>query len=244
MTGMMPAAALAYRRGDIARAKKTIALDFTDDPRRIFYDDIDAGNSMTIRTAIETHRFAIALPKVKELPWLSPATVSADDGGAIERVADLQRDYTGRNVIVSDTLEIRRDFVQGLHTVVTPRTISAAGWFEDEALDLGLVTMDVDNAAAAVVVNAMDDKPIHESARLLLTAIARSRLIDSNKRFVSEPVRGRVHLKNNAKSLHIVPLGSDGRRGKIVLLQKNDQGAFDIDLSHIGGTHWWIIEAK
>lgn len=246
MTGMMPAAALAYRRGDIARAKKAILLDFTDDPHRIFFKGIEAGNSPTIRTAIETHRFAIALPEVKELPWLQPSKITPAEDGSVERISDLKHDFTGGEgeVITSDTGEIRRHFVQGFHTVITPRTVSAAGWFTDEPVDLGSVKIDVDDAAAAVVVNAMDDKPIHQSQRLLLTAIARSRLIDSGKRYASEPVTGRVHLQHESGTLEVIPLAATGERGDPINLQRDGQGDFIIDLTQIGGTHWWLIEAR
>ena len=71
LTGVMPAAAILYRRGHVAPAKKTYHLALT--PDQLFYNPLSPKTSATIRTLVEQSRLTIGLPAVKELPWLTPS---------------------------------------------------------------------------------------------------------------------------------------------------------------------------
>ncbi len=236
--GMMPAAALLFRGGHVRPAIKTVAVQLSRDscllrgsgePEAVF------------RTLSLKHRVALALPGIAELPWLKPSPIPA---GAVV-VTDLDRDFVppGATALESDTGELRRDWKQGLLTIDTPKTQGAIGWLKGRPLGLRDVGINVQTPKAAVVVTSLDGKPIPDSGRLLVTALARmsKERADWREVAVSEPVTGLLGIRSKLPGLRLVPLAGDGTemaavRGTPV------KGGFRFELSADAGSHWFLIK--
>ncbi len=77
LTGVMPAAAIAFRRGHISPARTAYCLKLT--PQQLFETALSPERgTATIRTLLEQSRVTIGLPAVKELPWLKPSETSGN----------------------------------------------------------------------------------------------------------------------------------------------------------------------
>ena len=126
---LAPAAALLYREGHVSPAAKTVFVSLS--PHQAFYENVSDGTSRTLRTVPERHRLVLGLPVTKELSWLKPTAVPA---GA-ETVTDLDRDFIPPgNEVVSDTGQLRRDWVKGIYIVDTPKTQMVMGWVKGQPL--------------------------------------------------------------------------------------------------------------
>ena len=71
ISGVMPAAAIAFRQEHISPARTTYCLKLS--PKQLFETNLDPTNTATIRTLAEQSRITIGMPAVKELPWLKPS---------------------------------------------------------------------------------------------------------------------------------------------------------------------------
>ncbi len=71
----MPAAALLYRRGDVREAASVYA--FAPTPAQLFGRVISPATSVALRTAAEKGKLVIAMPQVRELPWLERSEIPA-----------------------------------------------------------------------------------------------------------------------------------------------------------------------
>ncbi|MEJ7637145.1 MAG: hypothetical protein WKF75_03925 [Singulisphaera sp.] len=160
LTGMMPAAAVAFRGGHVRAARQTYRFQPSRDQ---FLRHWTPENSASLRTLAETSRVVVAWPALKELPWARPP---AETPGAIV-VDDLDRDFlpSGRDFVESDTGELRRDWVQGVQTINSSMTQSASGWIGGRSIELEDVTFRIDTKKAVVAVTSLDGLPIRESAR-------------------------------------------------------------------------------
>ncbi|HWB73510.1 MAG TPA: hypothetical protein VG755_01115, partial [Nannocystaceae bacterium] len=110
ITALMPAAAVMFRRGDVARAKQTIVV--RPSVADTYLRARNPYNSAALRTGFEQSRVLVALPDAKELDWDRVDDLPA--GATI--VEDLDRDLLPKDStrVVSDTGEITRDFAEGI----------------------------------------------------------------------------------------------------------------------------------
>ena len=69
----LPAAALLYRRHDAREARTTYV--FAPTSTQLFDQLISPDNAVALRTAVEKGRLMIAMPPVRELPWLRPSEI-------------------------------------------------------------------------------------------------------------------------------------------------------------------------
>ncbi|HJN14432.1 MAG TPA: glycosyl hydrolase family 5, partial [Armatimonadota bacterium] len=67
LTAITPAAAIAFRRGDISEARTEYCLDL--DREQLYYEGLDPTKSAAIRTLAEQSKLTIGLPDVPELDW-------------------------------------------------------------------------------------------------------------------------------------------------------------------------------
>lgn len=237
LTGVMPAAALLYRRGHVSPAQKTYYLDVG--PELFFGRALTPETSATIRTLVEQSRLTIGLPEVKELPWLKP---TKPPEGAI-RIDDPDRDMIppGQFEVRSDTGELTRDWKRGIHVVDAPKTQAISGWIGGEDLQTADADFRFQTKKAVVALSSVDDEPLSQSRFILVTAIARVLPSDKNRMpMLSEPTRGTITLKTDVPNLQLLSLAADGKvvgREKL----KRDQGTVTIRLPSSGGTHWYAI---
>lgn len=237
LTGVMPAAALLYRRGHVGGAQKTYYLD--QDAEQFFGRASTPENSATIRTLVEQSRLTIGLPETKELPWLKP---TSPPQGAI-RIDELDRDMIppDQAEVRSDTGELVRDWRRGVHFVDTAKTQSVSGWIGGEELETTNARFQFQTKKAVVALSSVDDEPLSKSRFILVTAIARA-LPGGEKGapLLSEPTRGTITLKTEVPNLQLLALAADGRvAGRQDL--KYDGDSATIVLPDAGGTHWWVL---
>jgi hypothetical protein len=237
ITGMMPAAALAYRRGDVSPARKTYCLQFNRE--NLYMQGTHPSNAAGIRTLVEQSKLTFGLPDTPELDWDGKPEVASD----VEVVTEVDRDFipAGRNVVTSDTGEIARNWMEGYQTIDTDRTQAAQGWIGDQKLEMGEVTFNITTPKAAVAVSSLDGEPIRRSGRLLISAVARA-VASPNGRMplLSEPVAGTLTIEAR-EGLQLIPLLGDGTELGAIEAQRRG-GAYTIELPAERGTHWFLLK--
>jgi hypothetical protein len=236
--GIMPAAAMAFRRGHISPAKNTYCL--TRSREQLFYQDLNPKTCATIRTLLEQSRLTIGIPAIKELPWLVPS----DPSGATA-ITDPNHDYipAGQSFVRSDTRELMHSLKYGIQTIDTPKTQAVSGWVGEKTLKLADCTIRVENAKAVVALTSLDDEPLSKSRKILVTTVARA-ITDRRFRppFRSEPVVATVNLRSKAGALQLLAVGPSGKTTERVALQNGPEG-FTAQLPTPRGTHWYILES-
>lgn len=187
----LPAAALLYRRRDAEEARTTYV--FVPTPEQLFYQVISPSNSVALRTAAEKGKLMIAMPAVRELPWLKPSDMRAD----VKIITDPQQALAPSNAeeAVSDTGQLTRNWRQGIYTINTPRTQAAMGWIGGKTIKLADVEFDITTRNATVSVQSLDNKPIGSTATLMISLGARSIPAAHNATFRSEPVAGQLTIR-------------------------------------------------
>ncbi len=187
LISILPAAALLFRRGDVQPANTTYV--FTPSATQLFGQLISPRTSVALRTAVEKGKLLIAMPPVTELPWLQTSDVPE---GAVAfsdpNRSFLQQDATAA---VSDTGELRHDWTSGTFNVDTPRSQIAAGWIGGKRIALTDITIDMLTPNGTVAVQSIDDHPIRESNKILISLSAISLPSRQNKLpFHCAPVSG------------------------------------------------------
>ena len=239
LTGLMPAAALAYRQEHVSRARKTYCLML--DQAQLFDRALNPLTSATIRTLSEISRLTVGMPKVAELPWLRPSQPTAD----ITVLTDPDRDFipAGQDFVRSDTRELLRNWKFGIQTVDTPKTQAVSGWIGAKALQLQDATFSFTNKKATVALSSVDDQPLSTSRLILITAMARA-VVDPGKpaSMLTEPVTGSIWLRTKSKGLQLLALGSDGRvTDRTEPIQRD--GTLIVQLPTNRGTHWYLLKS-
>ncbi len=190
---VLPAAALLFRRGDVAAARRLHVLDVADP---------FAG--------------ADGAPQAQE--WWAPVSADAfrhrvavacgPPAGGGE--ADLRTGVGAPppeipEVLDADTGELSWDRHAGILRLAAPRVAGAVGWIGGREVAAGSVRVAVAAPFAAVLAQSRDGLPLQESRHLLVTAVARAAnegvawdgdtLLDEGHGPVhAEPVTGRVRL--------------------------------------------------
>ncbi len=228
----MPAAALMYRQAHVREASTSYVLDLGKDT--LFNQAISPANSAAIRTASELGKVQIAMPLVKELPWLKKSTLPADAKVIKNYQLPLLKDNATE--AISDTGEIRRNWDKGILTINTPKSQVASGWIGGETIALDDIEVSATTKNATVAVQSLDGSAINKSRHLLISLGARSVPSAGNKLpFYSEPVEGSLFIKA-PKGLKII---------KQSMLQKKDSvpfeyinGRYKIKLDSTIRTYW------
>ena len=234
--GIMPAAALAYRQQHVRSGDRTYYVNLNR--AQTYFRRTDAESSATIRTLAETSKVTIGLPDVPELDW----DVASRPGPGVEVITDVDRDFipSGQTYVESDTGELRRDWHKGIHTINTAKTQAASGWLGGETVALDHVRIELSTPKAVVAVTSLDDTPIADSAKILVTVVGRATTRERRPPFLSEPVIGTVQI-TAPPGLDVFPLESDGQR-RAPLTDAHASGVYTIELDQTTATHWFILE--
>jgi len=220
---MLPAAALMFREQHVAPAKKTYLIDLG---QRLWAEDISVKTSRALRTIVETSKLRIAMPAVKELPWLKPTAKPAD--AIIVTDPDFDAVPEGATKLCADTGDFCRDWDTGVFTVDTPRSQLASGWIGGREIALRDVTAKIDTANATVVLQSLDGQDIAASKKLLISFTAQSLTATAyHLPFYSEPVEGSLSIKAQPGLKAAAVLG-DGTRSPIEAPYANER--YDIKL--------------
>ncbi len=222
MVSLMPTAALIFRRGDVDRAKTTVVFAPGE---ALLMTSITPENSPALRTIAERHRLVIGLPKTPLLPWVN----GVDRGGVSDPAQPA--DGVGETSITSDTGQLKRDWIDGVYTINTPRTQAVMGWMRGREHKLGDITIRVSTPKATVSVTSLDGLPLATSKQMLLTATAQANMKGKPARVMAELVDGEVDF---TKPVRYQPLSPTGQRLAPAV-------AGPVRLSAATGTHWYIV---
>ncbi len=239
--GLFPAGALMFRRGDVALSAPPTAVQWSDNdvfglPQLSVWGGQPAYRSLCERTSVVT---ALSPPSgVKGIvgPTDFPATA-------------------GPTWTESDTGELRRDWVQGVGTIDSPRSQAAYGFLgEAGRIELTDVVLSVTNDFAVVSVTSLDTKPISGSNHLLVTAVGRAENTDTVYNLTHtklhaagrgpvlvEPVTGQVRIRNADTSFAVHAIGPDGSRTSLGAPAVSEEG-MTVDLSAAAATIFYEIK--
>jgi hypothetical protein len=181
--GQFPATALLFRKGYLAQGRPVVAEHrsmrqiwerslpvLAEDPG---YDPNRDGGDVAHRS----DRHGVADP----LAFLvGPVKVQYDSNPAETKVADLRRFVdAGRQIITSNTGEIRFDYGRGLCVIDAPCAQGSCGFLNKAgAIDLSAVTISSTNDYASVLVVSQDSAPLTKSRRVLVQVGTRARPSD------------------------------------------------------------------
>ena len=231
----MPAAALMYRRGDLKTANATYVLDLGKDG--LFNQPITPDNSAFIRTATELGRLAIAMPAVKELPWLQKSTIPSN--AKIFKDPNTSLLKAGSTEATSGTKELKHNWDKGYLSINTPKTQAVAGWIGGEKFTLDDVEITANTPNATIAVQSADDAPINKSTKIIISLAARSITeTDWQLPYLSEPVEGRL-LINAPKGLKLYRHFSGQKKKEMPVLYEN--GRYAIKLEKTAETYWMSL---
>lgn len=233
MLATMPAAALMYRRGDVKEATSVYVLSPGDD---LFNQQISPTNSAFIRTASELGKLQIAMPSIKQLPWLvksnvASATVITDNPNQTLIKSSVE--------VTSDNKELMRNWEKGYATIDTTGTQAAMGWIGGQSITLANVVITSITPNAVIAVQSTDGNSISQSNHIFISLAARSVPKSADKLpFYSEPVIGQISIKA-PKGLKLIKLGGD-HQGKEVPV-KYSNGQYTINLDKSIKTYWLAL---
>lgn len=231
----LPAAALLYRRGDVAAATTTYV--FAPTASTLFNQKITPANSVLLRTAMETGKLEIAMPQTPQLPWLQPGVIPANAQVFHDPGQSLLQ--ANANESTSDTGELKRNWKQGIYTIDTPRTQAATGWIGGESIRLGSLQVQVSTANASVVVQSLDAAPIDRSQDLLISLGARAVPQDGGKTpFNVEPLTGTLTVKA-AQGLSLFSQ-VNGAMSKLPVTYAD--GRYTIKLDGVRALNWLFLK--
>lgn len=187
----LPAAALLYRQEHVKEADTTYAL--TPDREQLFYQSITPDTGIAIRTASEKGKLVVVMPGIPELPWLKNGPIPP--GAKVIQNLNQSMIASDATEVLSDTGEIRRNWVKGIYTINTPRTQAATGWIGNEPVVLPDVTIDITTRHASVAVQSLDGAPIKSSSSLMISLGAQALPTGNALPFRSEPVVGQLTIR-------------------------------------------------
>ena len=222
-----PAAALMYRRGDVAEAPEAIRQE-------IAIEDLYAlkGSGSFSAAAYDALR-------QKDVPAeKAPATPAAHDplafyvGKVVRAVGDgptrtRQADLAGcidrrKRTIKSLTRQLEWDYGRGVVTVNTGRSQAATGFLgRAGAIELADVKIDCDNEYASIMVVSLDGRDLAESGKVLIQAMteerpygfkaARGKIVDlGGPPFGVRKIAATVALRGRAEGLRVRVLDENG----------------------------------
>ncbi len=243
--GLAPTAALAFRRGDVAEAKTTIALAPSVDA--LWNQDLNPKLSAALRTAPEQSRVVVELPDHPKLRW-DRSTHAPEDA---RRVDDLSVDLLepSGTTVRADTDEIARDWAAGILQIDTPRLQAASGWIGGHPRTLGDLRISATTAHATIAAVALDDRPLAESQRILVTAVGRALPDpDAPGHLRSEPIAAEVSLRGERR-LQLVPLTARSRASAGAPVESGISGAAadgwtSFVLPTDQPTHWFLLTRR
>lgn len=231
----MPAAALLYRRGDIKAANTTYVLDLGHDV--MFNQSVTPENSSLIRTATELGKLSIAMPEVKELPWLQKSNIPAN--AKVFKDKDVSLIAEGATETSSDNGELKRNWDKGYLTINTANTQAVTGWIGGEKFTLDNIEVKAITNNASIVVQSMDRMPIAKSENIMISLAARS--VPESKGqlpFLSEPVEALLLIKA-PKGLKLFKWDINHKKQELPVIYNN--GQYTISLNKSLETYWLFM---
>ncbi|NMA47560.1 MAG: hypothetical protein GX945_13450 [Lentisphaerae bacterium] len=238
--GLMPIAALIYRREDVRRGSDRQAVAIP----------------MSLAASAKSPS-GYGVPAYRGLAELRPfhTQLTADDNipaGALgpdspSLAEDLRRSSTG---------EIVRDRAKATLTIDTPRTQVVQAFFSDEApaLSTSALTVNSRNRYATIGLSSLSGAPIDQSRQLLLTTVGRAENTDfaynlmRNRRLstgkgpiLMDPICARISIATQQQGLKVKPLAANGQKLAPIPAQWAD-GKLSFTVNEADASLYFVIE--
>lgn len=247
----MSAGALMFLRGDVKPARQTIERTYSKE------QVLDAGLLPGgLRGGSEQPYFTPGFPLA--LPLEHGVRVKS-----LEGPPTAQYTASGANPIISDTKELSwytSDAKTGLVTIETDRTQALVGFIKANKKTLKNLGADISNDFATIVLTSMEDKPLAQSGKMLLSACSRMQNTDQkwndarsglgrggqgHSPTLIEPVSGTVTLLNiaGAKSVSAVALDGSGKAIGAAIAGKKTAAGWDIPVG-TPVTTWYVVSVS
>ncbi|PHS71583.1 MAG: glycosyl hydrolase family 5 [Methylophaga sp.] len=242
---MMPASALLYRQAHVSEAINTYHFRLTEDD--FFGKATNPDTSASLRTLVEQSKINIDLPYGSTLPWLQShedemnASYSPRDP-AHHIVNDPNIDFIPPNqeAVISDTKELSRNWIKGIQTINTAKSQIISGKIGQQVIDLRDVRFEIDTPSAVIAVQSLDNKPLSDSTKILISKTARSNPIKKKlSAFLSEPVEGKVIIRAK-EGLKLYQLTKKGE--KLLKSVKYQNNSYEITLSSNQRSPWLLLK--
>lgn len=209
--GLFANAALLFRRGDVAPARERVAVHIPEE-QAVSARSPSPWGAPAFRALAEMHRLDTALFDMPE---------------GYDRVVDVLEEADAPDDIrEADTGEIWRSIRERIGRIDSERTQVVFGFLgeagEQRTADL---TLTCESEFATIALSALDEAPIREAERLLLTAVGRAensgfrynftrtkRLTDGTGPVLIDPIRAEISLRTERGDLRVWAIGADGAR--------------------------------
>jgi len=240
----MASGALMFLRGDVQAARQTVNRTYSKE---------QVLKSRLLPPSAQPY-FTPGFPLA--LPLIHGVRIQSLDGARTQETA-----ATEANPIVSDTKELSwytSAEKTGLITVEAGRTQALIGFIKANHKVLKNLSADIANPFAAIVLTALDDKPLGQSDRMLVTAGSRvantgMKWNDGHTRLANqggspsliEPVTGTVTLRNIGKAAAVTAVSLDGA-GKpmgAALEAKKTADGWAIPVGN-PATTWYVVSVR
>ena len=159
---------------------------------------------------------------------------SAYDNTVLQLAADA---YNGDKNFVSATGELSMDFTNKMFRMNTKKAQAISGFTAGKTVELDDVKFSLDNYYATAYLNSIDDAPLNESKKMLLTVVGDTRntgqvMSDDEKTLISggtapvlaEPITGTVTIKTDSR-IRVKAIDLSGHeKSDYIALTKMDGG--------------------
>jgi len=231
LLAQFPTAAKVFRNGLVRPGRKTVEVRYST-------NQCDSGQPVSPSFPPETA--LVHTVRTVDLASLRPMP--------------LQAPFTFQSPYISDTGELRWDNKTGIVTIQAPQIEAAIGFVGGKSIRLKHLVLKAQTPFAAVSLVALDDRPLSDSARMLLTAAAQAEntamtwghdrtevLNYGYAPVVCEPVEAEVEL-GGTKSVQVYALGPDaGRRASLNVSRQGNTSRFRLEPK--AATLWYEVTA-
>ncbi len=201
--GLFYHAALIMRRGDVDRAKKSLAVAL---------DDLDGkpGDIKDLGLLAQQHKVGLSFTGQSHG---ADQLISADQGASLARPGE----------VVSDTGQIWRSWEKRIGWIDTPRTQCLYGFFAQDDLATSDLNASVANQYAVIALSSLSEEAIKSSDNLLLTTVGKvensgmrfnadgTEVLDTGKEPVKlEIISARISIRTDRPDLTVWAVGPEG----------------------------------
>jgi hypothetical protein len=245
----MAAGALMFVRGDLQAANLTLERSYTT---KQVWDSRFLDRS-------ERPYFTPGFPA--NLPLLHGSRI-----GSLEAPSAVSPAYEGAtSPLRSDTGQLAwyvstrgNPTRAGLVTIDSPRSQGLIGYVKANGKSVTNLAADVKNDFCAIVLNSLEDKPIAESGKLLLTAGVRventDMTWDANRTHTArqghspsliEPVTGQIILRNldSVSSVSAIPLDGSGKALRDPIAAEKTEAGWSLTVGD-PATTWYLVKVQ
>ena len=188
----LPAAALLFRQQHVSEATTTYV--FLPNEKRLFAEALTPGNSIALRTAAARGKLTIGMPRVAELPWLRPTTISPgaiviDDPGQSQLPP-------AATEVVSNNAEIVRNWGKGIFKVNTARSQVIEGNIHSEPVVLPGLRAHLNGDDSVVAVQSLDSLAIEDSRSIMISVSSGANVVAGRSAgYESQAIIGTVEIR-------------------------------------------------